>query len=230
VPPGDWRVHATDHFDVYYPPGLDLLATRLGNDAERAYRSISGDLRHDLAFRTALVLFPTATDLEALKGQPRLGAIGEPSRQRILFAADWRPDEWYGLIAHEVAHVFGFDIIPGADAPQWLTEGLAEYERSFWDPSDLSALRVAVQAGRAADIAELMNGSTAADPRLVHSLGHAAFEFVESRGGKDGVRRFLFALRQAAMTGSDPYPAALQMTRAQFEEAFRRYLEARFAG
>jgi beta-lactamase regulating signal transducer with metallopeptidase domain len=229
LPPGDWRVYATDHFDVYYPSGLDLHATRLGDDAERAYQYMSADLKHDLAFRIPILLFPTAADLSGSGGQLHVGPPAEPSRQRIVFAADRRPDEWYGLIAHEVAHVFGYDIIPGSDTPQWLTEGLAEYQRNLWDPNDLVALREVVRAGQARDIAALTNGSIAANPRLVYSLGHAAFEFVEWRWGKDGVRRFLFALRQAAITGSDPYAAALQMTRVQFEEAFGQYLEARFA-
>jgi hypothetical protein len=174
------------------------------------------------------VLFPTAAALAGSSGQ-HAGALAVPTRQRILFAADRRPDEWFGLLAHEITHVFAFDIIPAAGTPQWLHEGLAEHERRLWNPNDLVALRASVRAGAASEISAVIGG-TATDARLVYSVGHAAFEFLESEWGKDGVRRFLFALRQAAMTGSDPYQAALQMTRGQFEEAFRQYLEARFAG
>jgi hypothetical protein len=67
------------------------------------------------------------------------------------------------------------------------------------------------------------------DARLVYALGHAAFDFIESRWGKPGMRRFIFGLRQAAITGADPYPQALQVTRDEFELAFERYLRERFA-
>ena len=39
-------------------------------------------------------------------------------------------------------------------------------------------------------------GVAFADGRLPYNLGHAAFEFIESRWGKEGLRQFLFALRK----------------------------------
>ena len=66
-------------------------------------------------------------------------------------------------------------------------------------------------------------------PRLVSSFGHAAFDFIESRSGKAGVRQFLFALRQAASNGADPFQAALQLRRNEFDQAFESYFRDRFA-
>ena len=61
-----------------------------------------------------------------------------------------------------------------------------------------------------------------------HGLGHAAFEFIESRWGKPGLRQFLFALRQTARTSGDPFASAFQITGVEFDQEFGRYLQERF--
>ena len=128
-----------------------------------------------------------------------VASFAEPARDRILLAVDRPADEWYGLLTHEVAHVFGFDILPGTSTPRWITEGLAEYERGAWEPSDLAALRGAVRANAIPALSSLHANESGKDPRLVYGLGHAAFEFIDSRWGKPGVRHCLFGLRQTAL-------------------------------
>lgn len=124
-----------------------------------------------------------------------------------------------------MTHVFGFDILPAAAAPRWVAEGLAEYE---WDPTELAALRDAVRANaipRITQRAESGDGSQ----RLADGFGHAAFDFIESRRGKAGVRQFLVALRQAAANGSDPYQGAFKIGSDEFDTGFERHLKDRFA-
>jgi beta-lactamase regulating signal transducer with metallopeptidase domain len=224
-----WSLRRTDHFDLYYPRDLDLHAQRAAQEAERAYERVSGDLRHNLAFRAPIFIFRTTTEFdESVRAGATPGATGEPSPgDRILLAIDQPADRWPGLITHEVAHVFAFDILPGRSTATWVLEGLAEYERGAWDPSDLSALRNAVRANAVPALSRLQADDTRA-PRLVSSFGHAAFDFIESRAGKAGVRQFLFALRQAAGNGADPFQAALQLRRDEFDQAFESYLRDRF--
>ena len=233
-PAGDWRIHKTDHFQIHYHPDMDLHAERVGREAERAYEQVSSDLKHNLAFSVPVILFPTTTELEQSVRAGRFGAlhgasVADPARDRILLAMDQPADQWYGVITHEVTHVFGFDIIPGAATPRWITEGLAEYERGAWDPGDLVTLRDAVRANAIPKMSGL-NGDGGRDARLVYGLGHAAFDFIESRWGKPGVRQFVFWLRQTAGTGGDPYAGALEVKRDEFDQAFERYLRERFAG
>jgi beta-lactamase regulating signal transducer with metallopeptidase domain len=225
-----WSLKRTDHFEVYYPQDLDLHAERAAQEAERAYERVSGDLRHNLAFRVPIFLFRTTTEFDdSVRAGASPGAAGEPSSgDRILLAIDQPADRWPGLITHEVAHIFAFDILPGRLTATWVLEGLAEYERGAWDPSDLAALRNAVRANAVAPLSRLQADDPGA-PRLVSSFGHAAFDFIESRSGKAGVRQFLFALRQAAGNGADPFQAALQLRRDEFDQAFESYLRDRFA-
>ena len=232
-PAADRHIFQTDHFEIYYQPDLDLHAERVGQEAERAYEQVSADLKHDLPARVPVILFHTTGELEqsvqtgSLGGQAHAASPAVPSR--MLLAMDHPADQWHGLITHEVAHHFLFDIVPGTATPRWITEGLAEYERGAWDPGDLAALREAVRANAIPQMSGLEGDGDGRNPRLVYGLGHAAFDFIESRWGKAGVRQFIFWLRQTANNGGDPYERALQVTRAEFDQAFEQHLRERFA-
>jgi hypothetical protein len=142
---------------------------------------------------------------------------------------DQPADQWYGRIVHEVAHVFAFDILPGTATPRWIMEGLADYEQPAWDPDDLVALRTAVRANAVPALSAGPGEDNSRDARQIASLGHAAFDFIESRWGKPGMRQFLFALRQSAPSGADPFQGAFQIKRDEFERTFEQYLRERFA-
>ena len=67
------------------------------------------------------------------------------------------------------------------------------------------------------------------NPRLVYNLGHAAFEFIESKWGKEGLRQFLFSLRKGIVGGAESaYLEAFQLSGEEFDQQFDRYLKARF--
>ena len=68
-----------------------------------------------------------------------------------------------------------------------------------------------------------------ADGRLPYNLGHAAFEFIESKWGKEGLRQFLFALRKSVIGGGDSaYEEAFKLKPDEFDEQFDKYLKDRF--
>ena len=85
-------------------------------------------------------------------------------------------------------------------------------------------MREAVRTNTFPKISEL----SLADRGAAGGVGHAVFDFIESRWGKAGVRQFLFSLRQTARNGGDPYQGPFQLTRDEFEQAFERYLQERF--
>ena len=67
------------------------------------------------------------------------------------------------------------------------------------------------------------------DGRLPYNLGHAAFEFIESRWGKEGIRQFLFALRKNVIGGGESaYEEAFKLKAEEFDEQFDKYLKDRF--
>ncbi len=91
-------------------------------------------------------------------------------------------------------------------------------------------MREAVRTNALPKISGLSTADSSVAPRLAGSVGHAVFDFIESRWGKPGVRQFLFSFRQTTRNGGDPYRGPFQLTRDEFEQAFERHLQERFTG
>lgn len=233
-----WHIYSTEHFEIYYYPELEEHLERVAGYAESAYQQISADLRHDLGFKIPLILFKTHSEFEQQNVIPGaagegVGAFAEPFRQRMLLPIDNPPDRLYGLIVHELTHIFEFDIIPQGlirqSVPLWVNEGLSDYERGAWTPLDLMSVRDAAIADVIPNMSELQGYVPGGNVRLVYNLGHALFEFIEARWGKEGIRQFLFSLRKNVIGGGDDaYHEAFSLSPDEFDQAFDRYLKDRF--
>ena len=159
-------------------------------------------------------------------------AFAEPYRDRMVLPIDEPSDALYRLITHELTHIFEFDIIPRTllrrGLPLWVDEGLSDYETGYWNPFDLMTVRDAAIADIIPPMSDFQ-GVQFADGRLPYNLGHAAFEFIESKWGKEGLRQFLFALRKSVIGGGDSaYEEAFKLKPDEFDEQFDKYLKDRF--
>jgi WD40 repeat protein len=233
-----WQVYQTDHFEIYYYPELEKHLERIAGYAESAYQKVSADLHHDLSSKVQMILFKTHSEFEQQNvipgaAQEGVGAFVESNRGRMLLPIDDPPDRLYGLITHELTHSFENDIIPPGlirrGVPLWVMEGLSDYERGDWVPADLMTVRDAAVSDIVPAMSELEGYGQAGNPRLIYNLGHAVFEFIEARFGKEGLRQFLFALRKSVIGGGeDAYEEAFKMKPDEFDQAFERYLKERF--
>src|SRR6266550_2635760 len=223
----EWFIYTTDHFEIYYYPALEKHLERVAGYAESAYQQISADLKHDLSFKVPLVLFKTHSEFEQQNvatpdaSSEGVGAFAEPTRDRMLLPIDDPSDLLYGLITHELTHIFEFDIIPQGlirqSTPLWVNEGLSDYERGQWSPIDLMTVRDAAVADIVPKMTELEGYGNTSNPRLIYNLGHAVFEFIEAKFGKEGIRQFLFSLRKSVIGGGeDAYEEALRMKKDEF--------------
>ena len=234
----DWQVYETEHFWIYYYPEIKHQLERVAGYAESAYQQVSADLRHDLPGKVPLILFKTHSEFEQQNvapgaAQEGVAAFAESDRRRMLMPIDEPPDRLFGLITHELTHVFQYDIIPQGlirrSVPLWMNEGHADYERAQWDPLDLMMVRDAAVADIVPHMSSLEGYGETNNPRMIYNLGHAVFEFIEARFGKTGVQGFLFALRKSVIgSGEDAYEEAFQMKPDEFDQSFERYLKDRF--
>jgi hypothetical protein len=142
------------------------------------------------------------------------------------------PDEAFrAAIAHEITHVFEFDILPPAVAaatPQWVLEGLAEYEGERWAAGDQVILRDLVRTNAVPALSTIGPDISQANRRFAYSLGHAAFDFIDSRWGADGIRRLLFVLRSGVVDRQTVYSRAFSVDPTEFDRAFEAYMRGRF--
>ena len=232
----EWQIYETDHFKIFFYPELEDHLERIAGYAESAYQRISADLKHDLAERVPLMLFKTQSEFQVQNIYPGelpegVLAFAEPERNRMVLPIDEPPDQLYRLITHELTHIFEFDIVPrgivGGGLPLWVDEGLANYMAGYWNVLDLMQVRDAALSDNNPRMSEFQ--AAALSGRLPYSLGHAAFEFIESRWGQEGLRQFLFSLRKNVLGGSESaYMEALKLEPEDFDEQFDRYLKDRF--
>src|SRR5438034_3043979 len=234
----EWHIYTTDHFEIYYYPDTERHLERVAAYAESAYQKVSADLKHDLSFKVPLIIFKTHSEFEQEnvapgEAQEGVGAFAEPEQHRMVLPIDSPSDQLYGLIVHELTHQFEFDIIPQSlirrSVPLWVNEGLAEYEKGAWSAIDLMMVRDAAVADIVPKMTELEGYGNSSSPRLIYNLGHAVFEFIEAKFGKEGIRQYLFSLRKSVIGGGeDAYEEALKMKKDEFDQAFERYLKDRF--
>jgi hypothetical protein len=236
-----WRIYKSPHFEIFYYPEFEQHLTRLASYAESGYQKISSDLKHEIPQPIPLVFYKTHSEFEQTnltQGFVPDAALAftEPERNRMVIPIDLPPDQLQGLITHELTHVFEFDLIPRGlgygvmqrGVPLWVDEGLADYERGLWDPLDLMQVRDAAVTDQVPKLSraefEALSG------RLVYNLGHACFEFIEARYGKEGIRQFLYTLRKGLLGGSaeDTYKQAFRTTPEEFDESFDKWLKERF--
>ena len=232
-----WHIYTTDHFEVYYYPEIEQHLGRIVSYAESAYQQVSSDLKHDLAFKVPLMLYKTQSEFQQQNVEPSelpegVLAFAEPYRDRMVLPIDEVDDALYRLITHELTHIFEFDIIPRSllrrGLPLWVDEGLSDYMTAYWNPFDLMTVRDAAIADVVPSMSDF-EGVAFVDGRLPYNLGHAAFEFIESRWGKEGIRQFLFALRKNVIGGGESaYEEAFRLKAEEFDEQFDKYLKDRF--
>jgi hypothetical protein len=234
----DWHTYQTEHFEIYYYPDIEPHLERIAGYAESAYQHVSSELKHDLSMKLPLILFSTASEFwqqNVIPGaaQEGVGAFAEPGRYRMVMPIDEPPDLLYRLIVHELTHQFQFDIIPTGlirrNMPLWTMEGMSDYMTGYWRPLDMMTVRDAAVSDIVPKMSEMQDYGGFSNPRLIYNLGHAAFEFIESKWGKEGVRAYVFALRRSVIGGSDDaYQEAFQIGPEEWDQQFDRYLKERF--
>ena len=230
-----WRVYKSPHFEVYYYPEFEQHLGRLVSYLESGYQHISSELKHEIQSSIPVVFYKTHSEFEQTNLYPdfipeQVQAFTEPVRNRMVIPADGAPDRLQGLITHELAHVFEFDLIPqgifSRNTPLWVAEGLADYLRGEWDSHDLMTVRDAALNDQVPRMSKLQVAGGRAD----YNLGHATFDFMAARFGKEGIRQFLYTLRKSIVTTSEDsiYQQAFRMTPKEFDEAFEKWLKERF--
>ncbi|MEO6221766.1 MAG: hypothetical protein ABIP90_00850 [Vicinamibacterales bacterium] len=232
----NWHIYESEHFEIYFYPEIEPHLERITSYLESAYQRISSELKHDLSERAKVVLFKTQSEFQQQDisgGELPEGvlAFAEPYRDRLVFPIDEPPDQLYRLITHELTHIFEFDVIPrgllGSSIPLWVDEGLANYMAGYWNVLDLMQVRDAALSDNVPRMSEFE--SQPLSGRLPYSMGHAAFEFISSRWGQDGLRQFLFSLRKNVIGGGESaFEEALRLKPEEFDEEFDRYIKERF--
>lgn len=233
----DWKTYRSTHFTIYFYNKERPSLQKVASYAESAYDDISRQLNFQIPKPINLIYYATHSDFEQtntlLNFIPEgVGAFALPSRNRMVLPIDLPDEKLQQLIAHELTHVFQFEILFGGNylraattnAPQWFLEGMASYFGNDEDNKDRMVLRDAVLSDQVPEIVKRgINGFFA------YRFGHAVFDFIAAEWGKDAVREFLFEFRnQIGGNLEKPIKRSFNISAEDFDIKFRRYLRQRY--
>ena len=192
----DFRILATEHFDIYYYSQEEPAARLAARLAERWYARLSTVLNHRFDRRQALVLYGSQAEFaqtNVVSGMlsDSVGGVTESAKRRIVMPFAPTLAETDRVLGHELVHAFQFDIsrTHGRDTaqPLWFIEGMAEYLSK--GPVDASAslwARDAVLTGR---LPEKIGG--AASELSPYLFGHAFWSYIGDRFGDASAEKAL---------------------------------------
>ncbi|MBW8888247.1 MAG: PD40 domain-containing protein [Fibrobacteres bacterium] len=144
-----WSYYRTEHFDIYFPQGSDLIAQFAARHVEQMYKSVSTTVGHKLGARVPIILHGSHAEFEQtnvirLPLEEGIGGFTEIFKNRIVLPFEGSYHDFYHVIKHEMTHAVVFDMLYGENAasmaahqtsqfPLFVSEGLAEYASLGWD-------------------------------------------------------------------------------------------------
>jgi len=207
----DFKILATEHFDIYYYDEEKDAVREAGRMAERWYTRLSRLLNHELSTRQPLMLYashPHFRQTLAVGGSPGegTGGVTELFKRRIVLPLAGPLKETDHVLGHEIVHAFQFDMTGSGGVvtnrnfaravllPLWFIEGMAEYlSVGPVDPHTAMWLRDAAAHDRLPNMRQLN------DPRFFpYRFGQAFWAYVAGRWGDPIVGRILNAAARGA--------------------------------
>ena len=192
----DFRILATEHFDIYYYSQEEPAARLAAKLAERWYARLSAVLNHSFDRRQPLVLYGSQAEFaqtNVVSGMlsDSIGGVTESAKRRIVMPFAPTLTETDRVIGHELVHAFQFDIARkhGRDTtqPLWFIEGMAEYlSKGPLTGAATLWVRDAVLSGR---LPEKLN--SAARDLSPYMFGHAFWSYIGERFGDQSVEKAL---------------------------------------
>jgi Tol biopolymer transport system component len=231
-----WDIYHSPHFNVYYYNGEEQLLQKVVSYAESAYDDLSRQLNFQIKDPVPLLYYSTHSAFEQnnviLNFIPEgVGAFASPARFRMVMPVDVPDAMLMKLVRHELTHIFQYHMLfqgslakaVASAPPTWFMEGMASYMAKDESARDKMFLRDAVVNDRIPSIKQNFGGFFA------YRYGHALFDFVEERWGKEGFLDFLYEIRNTIGARVDrAVQRAFKMDSEDFDAEFRRWLRKRY--
>lgn len=233
----EWKIYHSPHFDVYYYTESEPLLEKVVSLAESAYDILSQQFDFQIQEPTPLIFFETHSAFEQnnviLNFIPEgVGAFASPVRNRMVMPVDLPDAELFGLIKHELTHIFQYQMLfqgslakgLAVSPPLWFMEGMASYMAKDEQSSDRMYLRDAVVNDSIPSITQSGVGGF-----FAYRFGHAAFDYIEERWGQDGLLDFLYEFRNTIGSRTDrAVERAFKVDPEDFDRDFRKWLRQKY--
>jgi len=229
----DWKSITSDHFEVYFYSGLDSLARRTIDLAEKTNAMLSSRMGHTLGRRVPLILYGSHNDFAQTNVTQELidagtGGFTELLRNRVVLPFTGSYEDLRHVLVHELTHAYMFDLLYGGagasliarqsffSVPLWFAEGLAEYYSLGIESNAEMFLRDGSVDGYLPPLR--YSGGY-----LVYKQGQSALAYLVDRHGEDRLRDVLQRIR--TMRSFDrAFQRSLGVSIDRFDEQWRVWL------
>lgn len=232
-----WEIYHSPHFNLYYYRQEEPQLQKVVSFAESAYDRISRELNFQIKEPIPLIFYATHSAFEQnnviLNFIPEgIGAFASPARFRMVLPIDLPDGELMQLISHELTHIFQYKMLfqgslakaVATTPPTWFMEGMASYMGQDESQRDKMYLRDAVVNDRIPSVTRTDFGGF-----FAYRFGHAVFDFVEERWGKEGFLDFLYEVRNTIGSRVDrAVKRAFKLEPEDFDTEFRRWLRKKY--
>ncbi|NIM12834.1 MAG: hypothetical protein GTO45_29885 [Candidatus Aminicenantes bacterium] len=238
-----WKYIETPNFNIYYYTTREGVIKKIAKAAESSYQKISDYLNVKIKDKIPIIFYSTKFDFiqTNILGYVPWGVIAfaQSTTYRVVIQGDAPFDDLEHTIAHEVAHIFEYEIQGRMSryiaSPLWVTEGFSDFITGEWDQFSLLTVRDGVVSDR---IPEMTKSGDLQSPyypgggrTIGYDFGHIVYEFLNEKYGRRGVKRLLFSLKGGPMVsfrGGQNILKALDLTPKMFNYEFGKYLRKRF--
>jgi hypothetical protein len=232
-----WEIYHSPHFNVYYYKEEEPQLQKVVSFAESGYDQLSRAFNYQIKEPIPLLYYATHSAFE--QNNVELGFIDEgtgafstPARFRMVMPIDLADPELMRLMLHEMTHIFQFKMLfegslaraVAAGPPTWFLEGMASYMAKDETQRDRMYLRDAV-------VNDIIPSVTRTDfgGFFAYRFGHAVFDFIEERWGKEGFLDFIYETRNTLGARVDrAVKRAFKLEPEDFDIEFRRWLRKKY--
>ncbi|MFY9826507.1 MAG: BamA/TamA family outer membrane protein [Thermoanaerobaculia bacterium] len=232
-----WEIYHSPHFNLYYYQEEKPQLQKVVSFAESAYDKLSREFNFQIKDPVPLIYFATHSAFEQnnvlLNFIPEgVGAFASPARFRMVLPIDVPDPELYQLISHELTHIFQYHMLfqgslakaVASGPPTWFMEGMASYMAKDESQRDRMYLRDAVVNDRIPSVAR---GEV--EGFFAYRFGHAVFDFIEERWGREGFLDFIYEVRNTIGSRVDrAIKRTFKIEPEDFDIEFRRWLRKKY--
>ncbi|HEY2955701.1 MAG TPA: hypothetical protein VGK89_10685 [Candidatus Eisenbacteria bacterium] len=232
-----WRSISADHFEVYYYDGLDSLAMRVLDLAEKSHEYLSRRMGHSLGRRVPIIIYGSHNDFSQTNVTPGLidastGGFTEVLRNRVVLPFTGSYEDLRHVVVHELVHAVMFDLLYGGSAtsliahqsffsvPIWFAEGMAEYYSLGLESTAEMVMRDGTIEGNLPPL-DYSGGYT------VYKQGQSAIAYLVDRFGEDRLREVLQRIR-STRNFDRAFQRALDMSPRRFDQQWREALKKQY--
>ncbi len=232
-----WQIYHSPHFDVYYYKDEEAQLQKVVSFAESGYDQLSREFNFQIKDPVPLLFYATHSAFEQnniiLNFIPEgVGAFASPARFRMVLPIDLPDAELMQLLLHELTHIFQYQMLfqgslakaISTSPPTWFMEGMASYMAKDETERDKMYLRDAVVNDRIPSVARSQFGGF-----FAYRFGHAVFDFMEERWGKEGFLDFIYEVRNTIGARVDrAITRAFKLDPEDFDLEFRKWLRRKY--